>query len=386
VSEYEPFDALYLRELVREVTPSLLDGYFRPLLVGGDRLPESGPAIVAVNHSGNAFPYDAIILNAVLLRRTGFDPYRAFRITYEKELSLAWWMRPFGIDNFWRRGGAVDMSFDNLDRLLAGGRRAVYYPEGVPGIGKGFWRRYRLQPFRTSFVLLAARYRCPVVPLYTINAEWILPFHFTVPWIDRLMRRVFHVPFLPLPGAALAILFPWAWYLALPARIVYVVGRPIDVAAMADRAGIDPDRPERDALCALAQDVRRLMQVELDRLVVRFGRRPYRIRHLIRRLRTLPVAWPATITRFERDRARSPASNPVLGWLRDWDLAGFYLPFGWPLLSLTRALRRPPYGYRGLSKAEAQERRGEFVWHLAERPLPESADGNSRAREGVPRA
>ena len=55
---------------------------------------------------------------------------------------------------------------------------------------------------------------------------------------------------------------------------------------------------------------------------------------------------------------------------RDWDMLGYYLPFGWPLLSLTRAWRRPPCGYRGLDKTERRDREGRFVWHLAQRPLP----------------
>jgi len=55
---------------------------------------------------------------------------------------------------------------------------------------------------------------------------------------------------------------------------------------------------------------------------------------------------------------------------RDLDLVAFYLPFGWPLLSLARRLRRPPYGYRGLSARESREAQGNFIWRLCERPLP----------------
>ena len=36
--------------------------------------------------------------------------------------------------------------------------------------------------------------------------------------------KLLHVPFLPLPAAPLGILFPFLWYLALPARMVFVVG------------------------------------------------------------------------------------------------------------------------------------------------------------------
>ena len=78
--------------------------------------------------------------------------------------------------------------------------------------------------------------------------------------------------------------------------------------------------------------------------------------------------------RNERDHYREPARNRVSAVLRDSDLVAFYLPLGWPLLSLARRLRRPPYGYRGLSRRESQERQGNFIWRLSERPLPPRAD------------
>ena len=56
--------------------------------------------------------------------------------------------------------------------------------------------------------------------------------------------------------------------------------------------------------------------------------------------------------------------------LRDWDLIGFYVPLGWPLLSLARRFRRPPYGVRGIPRKQWNERQGAFLWRLAERPLP----------------
>ena len=164
--------------------------------------------ILAANHSGNAFPHDGIVLDAALWCRDGMRPSLKFRTVYEPELTQVWWMRPFGIDDFWRRGGGVDMTFDNFERLIERGERVLYFPEGVPGIGKGFNRRYQLQPFKTSFVLLAGRHRVPVYPVYAINAEWVHPFGYCFPPLDRLMQRVFHVPFLPLPIGLLACVIP----------------------------------------------------------------------------------------------------------------------------------------------------------------------------------
>lgn len=375
---HEPFDADYCRSFEQEVLAPIFEHYFRPRLIGAQHLPREGPLILAANHSGNAFPYDGMILDALLWKRDECDPALKFRSVYEKELALTWWMRPFGIDNFWRTAGGVDMSFDNFDRLLARGDRIIYYPEGVPGIGKGFHRRYQLQTFKTSFVTLAAKHGAPVYPCYIVNAEWVIPFTYTWRPLDRLMQRAFHVPFLPLPWGIIAILWPWTWYLTLPARMVFVIGDPIDVAGLAREAGIDPSNPDRAKLLEVAERVRRIMQPELTRHVRQLGRWPYQGRSLAKELarargrwsKVVPPGWPVHWIRHHRDRSRAPARNAFHRWARDWDLLGFYLPAGWPFLSITRALRRPPCGYRGLSVDERRRLRGDFVWRLAEMPLP----------------
>ena len=178
---HDPFDPEFSRRCVGKVLSPISEHYFRCELRGAERIPREGPVILAANHSGNAFPHDGMYLDAELWRRGGFAPAAKFRTVYEAELSLVWWMRPFGIDNFWRRGGGVDMTFDNFERLIQRGERILYFPEGVPGIGKGFNRRYQLQTFKTSFVLLAARHRVPVYPVHIINGEWIHPFGYTFP-------------------------------------------------------------------------------------------------------------------------------------------------------------------------------------------------------------
>lgn len=376
---YEPFDADYCRTLEREVLEPVTERYFRATIIGADRIPSDGPVILAANHSGNAFPHDGIVLDALLWQLDRLDPGHKIRTLYEPELTQAWWMRPFGLDNWWRRCGGIDMTFDNFERLLLRRERILYFPEGVPGIGKGFNHRYHLQPFKTSFALLAARHDVPVIPIYIINAEWVHPFGYTFPPLDRVMQRYFHVPFLPLPIGLLAVIFPWMWYLAFPAHMIFVVGKPIDVRALWRAEGITdfthPDRHERSRVAGI---VRRRMQRELAAMVREHGRRPYDVRSLKDALRSangrlkgvLPWGWPVRYIRHERDRQRPKARTRWHALLRDWDLLGFYLPFGWPLLTLSRRLRRPPYGYRGLPRSAQREKMGEFIWRLSERPLP----------------
>jgi 1-acyl-sn-glycerol-3-phosphate acyltransferase len=376
----DPFDLEFSRSLVRDVLRPITRHYFRARLIGAERLPKRGPLILAANHSGNAFPHDGIVLDGALWCADDLQADRKFRTVYEPELTSVWWMRPFGVDDFWRRGGGVDMTFNNFDRLLQRGTRVLYFPEGVPGIGKGFNRRYRLQAFKTSFILLAARHQAPVYPVYVINAEWVHPFGYCFPPLDRVMQRVFHVPFLPLPIGLLACVFPWMWYLAFPCHMVFVVGDPIDVRALLWLDGVtDFERPDRGALQRVAERVRGIMQEELNDCVARYGGRPYDARTLWRELKRgwghvrtiLPWGWPVAYLKMERDLRRPRARNRLHAVLRDWDLIGFYVPFGWPLLSLFRALRRPPYGYRGLSREERRERQGNYLWRLADRPLPE---------------
>lgn len=396
---YEPFDADYCRGLEREVVGPIGDHYFRPRIIGAEKIPREGPVILAANHSGTAFPYDAIVFDFTLWRRQGMSAATKFRSVFERDLTLAWWMRPFGVDNLWRKGGGVDMTFANFERLLERGDRVIYYPEGVPGIGKGFQHRYQLQRFKTSFLLLGARHDVPIYPVYVVNGEWVMPLHFTFRPLDRLIGRLFHVPFLPLPAGLLAVLWPWLWFLALPARLTFVIGDPIDARAVLREQGITAyDRPERAPLERAARAVRRAMQSALDRHVRNHGRRPYDWRSLLRALRSsgprilrvLPTGWPVSFVRFDRDRRRPAARNRWHALVRDFDLLFFYLPvIGWPLLTLSRALRRPPYGYAGLTRAEARDWQGAFAWNLAERPLPSRAPADrarGRARPAAPLA
>lgn len=375
----DPIDIAWGRSLEARVLAPMIDTWFRARIVGAERIPERGPLILAANHSGNAFPHDAIVLDALLWRRDGLRAEAKLRTVYEPELSLVWWMRPYGVPDFWRRGGGVDMTFDNFEALLQRGDRVLQFPEGVPGIGKGFNHRYELQPFKTSFALLAARHGVPVLPVHIVNAEWVHPFGYTTPGIDRAMQRVFHVPFLPLPIGVLAIVFPFIWFLAFPAKLVFVVGQPLDVEGAMRAEGVtEYDHPPREALCRAAARVREQMQRELDACVAAYGIPRFDFRSLFRALRragraairATPLGWPVTYLRHERDRQRPPAPSRLHAFLRDLDLAAFYLPFGWPLLTLARRLRRPPYGYRGVPAAERRAREGEFLWRLAERPLP----------------
>ncbi len=376
---HDPIDWEYVGRMGSGLVGEVVDHWFRGVLIGAENIPERGPLIVAPNHSGNAFPHDAVVLDLLLWRHAGLTRAGKFRSVYTPQLAAVWWMRPYGLDNWWRRGGGVDMTFANFDRLLERGDRVIYYPEGVPGIGKGFLKRYQLQHFHSSFVALAARHRAPVVPVSVVNAEWVNPTSVTFPWLNDLFRKTIGLPFFPVPTVFLAALFPFVFYLAFPCRMVFVVGEPIDVRALlAEEGETDAEHPDRDAVLRVAERVRRMAQERLDAAVAAHGAKPWDLRGLWKSMKKLmgriwsrtPLGWPYAYVRADRDRARPPARNGLHAFLRDWDILFYYLPLGWIGLALARAFRKPPYGYRGLSKRERTEREGSFRWTLEDRPLP----------------
>ena len=60
---YEPFEPAFAAAACGSLLDPLVDSYFRPRLLGAHRLPANGPLVLAPNHSGTAFPYDAIVFD-----------------------------------------------------------------------------------------------------------------------------------------------------------------------------------------------------------------------------------------------------------------------------------------------------------------------------------
>jgi 1-acyl-sn-glycerol-3-phosphate acyltransferase len=222
--------------------------YFRVHSHGIEHVPARGAAILAANHGG-LLPIDGALVVLDVLART--DPPRAPRPIGDLFIPFLPW-----VGTLLSRAGVVSGSAGNFRHLLERGELVLVFPEGSPGIGKGFRRRYRLQAWRPGHAELAIRHRVRVVPVAVIGSEEAWP---QLARIDRV--HPFGAPFLPLP----AVPFP------LPVRHDIYYGAPIRLHER--YAAADADDPER--LRAAAEEIRRAV----EELIVR-GRRERRRRYV----------------------------------------------------------------------------------------------------------
>ncbi len=239
------------------VLARVLFNYFRAELLGFDRLPESGPAILVCNHSG-VLPYDELLLKVAVragpARVEGGQRWagRDIRPLSEDFVINA----PFA-GSFLNRFGLVRASRDNAERLLRGGHVVAAFPEGAQGIGKPYRNRYRLQRFgRGGFVRLALRTGAPIYPVALIGGEESQPVLGRIR-LPRPLRptRLPVTPTFPLLGPLGLI--------PLPSRWSVQVGEAIHLAGGATAA------EDQSKVAHLSEDIREKLQGMLSALIAR---------------------------------------------------------------------------------------------------------------------
>jgi 1-acyl-sn-glycerol-3-phosphate acyltransferase len=347
------FDIQYLRTLNAELVP-YLNLYFRPEFVGFDEMPDrketSAPVIFACNHSGFAFPWDAIVFGSELFHKHQYEMSRLIRPLSAPMLSGSSLMNPYLITDIWKRCGAVDATGFNFETLMRhADSHVLIYPEGVPGIGKGFNRRYQLQKFSTSFIHMALKHKATIHGISCVNGEWINPFGYASKRLNRLMNKI-GVPYLPIAlQTPLLLLQPWLFYYALPAKLIFVRGREINPSEFTGGKAYE-DLTEFD-IRRVRDQVQEIMQQELNEAVEKYGRHPYRLRELGRNLVKnfhrlpywTPIGWPALFTEFDRrfEVEGHHTKDVTKGWFKFWRIVlrnpiifAYYLPvIGWiPIL------------------------------------------------------
>lgn len=351
-SEFYPGFAKYLSE---KVFPDVIHSYFRAEIRGIENVPlrKEGepPRIFYSNHSGMSFPWDAIVFNSIYWEKTGYHAKRQIRAMVAPILSASKVMNPYLLEKIWKRMGGVDATLENFEGLM---RHAdgdiLIYPEGVPGIGKGFDRKYEIQQFSTSFLRMAIQYKAQIIPYYTINAEYCHPYSYRNDDLNTLVQKL-GIPMIPLsPITALVPIAPFLFYLSFPVKMQFIIGKPITVhERFGDR---DINSIKRQEIIQLRDELQSDYQKEINRLVGIYGNDPFEVSSLLGELQKKPelaatfspAAWPFLMTHayrvfFENQKEIKKFDLP--GFLEIMMMNADVIPFitpllGWPLLFMTK--------------------------------------------------
>lgn len=211
------FDEEYA-ETVYPVFEFLYEHWWRVEVSGIENLPGHGRALIAANHAGSIFPFDATMIGVGIMKEHPLPRWsRALVLDWAFELPFA------GL--FLRKIGGVPANSDNAIRLLNQDEIVMVFPEGLKGTGKPFSDRYRLARFgRGGFVQMALETGAPIIPVAVVGSEEIYPKLAESP----LLAKLTGAPFFPLTAT-----FPWLGPLGLiplPSRWRIHFCPPIDVS------------------------------------------------------------------------------------------------------------------------------------------------------------
>ena len=312
---YKHFDQNYAEAFIKHIMNPVSDYYYRPVFVGFEELEERNnperPLIYYSNHSGMAFPWDGMVFLAEIFRQFGYQK-NAIRPLVAPMLSQSALMNPFGAYNLWKKMGGIDATTINFETMMnCNDYNIMVYPEGVPGIGKGFNKKYEAQRFSTSFIRMSLKYKTDIVPFATVNGEYINPHTYSIPWVNKLISKI-GIPFLPLGLiTTLVPIFPWVFYTGFPAKMYYVRGERINPADFLDKPA---EEATQEDIVRIRDIIRDKFQQLLDESVEKYGQKPFDWKDLraankgkekrgskIRFFPYLtPIGWPLLFNEFDR--------------------------------------------------------------------------------------
>lgn len=200
----------------------MFDHYFRVEVTGLEHLP-AGPCLLVSNHGG-FIPWDGAMIHAAIWRATGRHP---------RFLVTSWAFTVKGLGTFLSRTGNVPASPETAAQMLAQGEIVGTFPEGVDGVAKPIWHRYRPERFREGFARLALKERVPIIPISVVGSEDSYPIVANWAWLGRKLggEALPITPFWPLLGPVGLVPLPVKWLIQLHA--------PVNVPPASAAAGWD---------------------------------------------------------------------------------------------------------------------------------------------------
>jgi 1-acyl-sn-glycerol-3-phosphate acyltransferase len=190
----------------------LYNKYFRVQVHGISNIP-SRNALFVGNHSGQV-PFDAMMVTAALMFE--MNPPVLLRSMLEKWVPTL----PF-VSEFFSAWGQATGTPENFRILMERGESILVFPEGIKGISKTIFEKYRLKKFPTGFYELASEFKVPIIPTAVIGAEEQFPSIYNL----KSIGKIFGAPGLPITPF-FPILGPMGM-LPLPVKYHIYFGPPI---------------------------------------------------------------------------------------------------------------------------------------------------------------
>jgi 1-acyl-sn-glycerol-3-phosphate acyltransferase len=242
-------------DYIRENLPTawlLSSLWFRGEVRGLGNIPETGPVLLAGNHSGGNMTPDTTVFTLAFCAYFGVErPF--YQLAHNLVLSMP------GL-SFLRKYGTVAASPENAHKALEAGAALLVYPGGDWEVHRPSTDRNRVDfNRRKGFIRLALEHDVPVVPVVSIGGQETALF---LSRGDRLARlfgldRMFRLKVLPI-----SLALPWGLnvgdmlgHIPLPAKITAEALPPI---YLREEFGDQPDLDE------VYDHVTRLMQDTLD--------------------------------------------------------------------------------------------------------------------------
>lgn len=302
------FDFNYAELFCQKILTPIREVWYRAKFIGFENFPlrnnPDSPLIFATNHSGMAFPWDAIAFISRGIEKLK-DSADSIRALISPMLTKFPNMCPYMIDGLWWKAGCINATFLNFETgMKLNKSNILIFPEGIEGIGKGFDKKYQFQPFKTSFLRMSIRYKTDIIPFYTINGEYNNPLAYNIKPLTKVCKK-FGLPFFPVgPVIFLAIFQPWIFYASLPSQLTFVLGERIKVYEMTDKPY---DQLSQKDLKIIGEKIRSKMQENITTLSQTYGQKYYNIRSLLKAMwknkrnffRYFPAFWPLTMTYFD---------------------------------------------------------------------------------------
>jgi 1-acyl-sn-glycerol-3-phosphate acyltransferase len=254
-------DPRFIRDVGQPFCDWLRKRYFRSDMEGLEHVPRSGSFVAVANHSGGPLLPDVWLMLSYFWEVFGIDAPAsglvhdaAFRIPRFRDFLI--------------KIGGLRASRRNAERVLDAGGVLLITPGGDLEALRSFWRRNQLElAGHGAFAEWGFRYGVPVVPVVNVGAHEV---YFTLFSSRALARHSGLERLTRVKTVPLNVGLPWGvWltgflpYLPLPAKISFMVGKPLHFPRSALLAA-NPDAVQQGYL-----RVADTMQGMLDQLAAR---------------------------------------------------------------------------------------------------------------------